>query len=774
MRIFPLGFFTGTLVLLVIPALPDTATLWQMAGIALALLLAVWGILRWRTLPRIWLLPLAGMVAGALYALLTATDVRDNWLPHAWEGKDVLLTGTIADVPERREDGLHFLFDADNPDFHGHLRMGWYAKEVPAVRAGERWQLQVRGKRPNGFMNPNGFDYEKWLFAQRISGSAYVRESTQNQRLDTSPWWNVDAVRQTLQEKIAAALPDSPSAGLVQGLAIACTDAVTQPQWDIFRKTGTIHLLAISGLHIGMVAMLGIIPVWLVWRSFPRLYLWLPRRIAAGMVGGLLATGYALLAGFNIPTQRTLIMLLVVLAGLFMRRRIPFGSIFGLALLLVLLLDPLAPLAVGFWLSFLAVALLVLLGGRRLRQGKGVAVWMQVSLSLGIIPLTAGFFGMVSLVSPLANLIAIPLVTFLVTPLVLLGVVLSGFWSQGAAWVWNGAAWLLDVLMQVLGWLADLPLASVYVPLFPWQWLWVAGAGFLLLWLPRGMPGRWLGALCLLPLWLYAPERPAPGAFRLAVLDVGQGLASVVETASHTLVFDTGPKSSETFDTGQLVVVPWLRGQGISHLDHLMVSHADNDHSGGAGAVLAEMPVTDISVGQSNTLPGYTVKLCERGQHWEWDGVRFTVLHPSPDYADPKDNNHSCVLKVENAAHSALLAADIERPAEQYLLREEENLHADVLLVPHHGSKSSSSAAFVDAVAPQIAIVTMGYLNRFHHPNPSVVQRYTSRRIKMFDTLHSGELMFDFPGENSGITIREWRHEQQHVWNSQGQPGMVK
>lgn len=778
MRIFSLSFLCGTLLLLWVPALPQAVELWLGAGVTVLVALPV--LLYLKAHSYCGLIPFTGFAGGAFYALLTAVSVQNNQLPQVLEGQDIMLVGTVADVPERREDGQRFLFDAyyasqsAQPVFQGRLRLAWYEQDAPLLRAGERWQLQVRGKRPNGFMNRNGFDYEKWLFAQRIGGSAYVRKSPQNQRLQEAPWWSVNALRQRLQENIASALPDSAVSGLVQGLAIACTDEVAQQQWDVLRKTGTIHLLAISGLHIGMVAALGILPVWLVWRCFPRLYLWVPRRIAAGIAGGVLATGYALLAGFNIPTQRTLVMLLVVLAGLVMRRRIPFSVIFSLAVLLVLLLDPLAPLAVGFWLSFLTVALLVFLGGRRYRHGKGMAVRMQLLLSLGIIPLTAGFFGMVSLVSPLANLLAIPLVTFLVTPLVLLGIVLSGFWSLGAVWVWSAAAWLLEGLMRVLGWLADGPLSAVYMPLLPWQWLWIAGAGFLLLWLPRGMPGRWLGALCLLPLVLYVPASPLPGAFRLTVLDVGQGLASVVQTAGHTLVFDTGPKVSDSFDTGELVVLPWLRGQGIRQLDSLMVSHADNDHSGGAGAILAAMPVDNILVGQADTLSGYAVTLCERGQSWQWDGVSFTVLHPDKDYVDVKDNNHSCVLKVNNGSNSILLTADIERPAEQYLIRSGADLHADVLIVPHHGSKSSSSAAFVDAVSPSIAITTTGYRNRFHHPNPAVVRRYAARHIKLMDTLASGELSIDFSDKKNQIIIYQWRREYGHFWNHPEQDSVEK
>ena len=761
MRTFSVSFFVGTLVLWVLPRLPVLDTLFWggmlcvLGGIGLLVAYR-----RWR-LATVFL----GVLLGSSYALWTAQQVRSDWLPAAWEGEDILLTGTIADVPEYRLDGLHFVLEADTPTYSGRLRMAWYDEPLPAMRAGERWQLLVRGKRPNGFMNPNGFDYEQWLFAQRIGGSGYVRQSVDNQCLTAAAWWLPNNLRQHIKEQIATTLQGSAMIGLVQGLAVAYTEAIAQDQWAILRNTGTIHLLAISGLHITMVAGLGILPVWGIWRLFPVLYLWLPLRIAAGLSGGVLATGYALLAGFNIPTQRTLIMLLVMLAGLVWRRQVPFSVTLTMALLLVLLLDPLASLSVGFWLSFVTVALLVFLGMRQRKVGKSAVVWMQWVLSLGTIPLAAGFFGMVSLSSPVANMLAIPLVTFVVTPLVLLGMVLAGWWSTGAAWFWWLAAGLLDGLMWVLAWLATLPFAAVYVSLLPLPWLVLAGLGFVLLWLPRGMVGRWLGALLMLPLLLYQPPKVAEGAFRLSVLDVGQGLASVVQTANHTLVFDTGPKVSDSFDTGELVVLPWLRGQGITHIDTLMVSHADNDHSGGAEALLAALPVDTLWVSSRDTLPSHHSNLCEAGQSWLWDGVKFSVLHPSPAFQEPRDNNRSCVLKVSNAHHSLLLTADIERPAEHWLSKSGDDVAAEVLLLPHHGSKTSSSPAFINAVAPTLGIVTSGYRNRFHHPHPSVVERYIARDIKLLNTTATGELRLDFPATGENLRLRQWREVQNHGWH---------
>lgn len=287
----------------------------------------------------------------------------------------------------------------------------------------------------------------------------------------------------------------------------------------------------------------------------------------------------------------------------------------------------------------------------------------------------------------------------------------------------------------------------------------------MLLWLPRGIPGRWLGSLLMFPLILYQPPKVEPGAFRVSVLDVGQGLASVVQTANHTLVFDTGPKVSDSFDTGELVVLPWLHGQAISQIDTLIVSHADNDHSGGANALLNALPVANLLVSSTDILANHHSNLCIAGHSWQWDGITFTVLHPDVDFPDSKENNRSCVLKIANPYHSALLTADIERPTEQWLVKKASAIQAEVLLLPHHGSKTSSSPAFIQAVAPTLGIVTSGYRNRFHHPHPSVTQRYSARDIKLLNTSETGELRLDFPANPETLCSREWRTTKMHIWH---------
>lgn len=765
MRIFSAAFFGGTLLLLWLPALPDGTVLAKaLSGWGLWVLLLYLPVRRWRHSMG-FLAGMGGLGIGAVYALLVAMQVQESQLPPAWEGEDILLQGKVVSVPEVRVDGQRFLFEVEQKDFTGRLRLAWYGDDRTEIRAGECWQLRVRAKRPNGFINQAGFDYEKWLFSQRIGGTGYVRKSTDNRRLKASFPLYPDNIRQHLGERIRAALGDSPVTGLVQGLAVAYRSDISDAQWDVLRRTGTSHLLAISGLHIGMVAGFGFLPAWLIWRLFPALYLWLPVRIAGGLLGGVMACGYALLAGFTVPTQRALAMVLVLMLGLLLRRRIPFSVTFSLALLLVLLIDPLASLSVGFWLSFLAVALLAFLAQRRHRQGKSVFIRAQLGLSVGMLPLTAGFFGAVSLVSPLANLLAIPYVTLLVAPLVLSGVLLSGIFPWLAAILWQAAGLLLEGLMHFLGWLAGFEWSSVYLPLIPWYWLLAAMAGFAWLWLPSGMPGRWLGLVLLLPLPLFQPDRPEPGAFRVSVLDVGQGLASVVQTRRHTLLFDTGPRVSGHFDTGELVILPWLRGQGVGQIDHLLVSHQDNDHRGGVEAVMAEIPVKRVMVNEAGMLGEVDADICEAGQSWQWDGVSFEILHPDRRFSGFKRNDRSCVLRVSSQYHSMLFTADIGRPAEKWLLQQEYTLKSEVLLVPHHGSKTSSSPAFIDAVMPQLAIVTSGYRNRFHHPHPSVSKRYQARDIELLNTADTGELTLDFPASDAALGIFRQRMENRHFWS---------
>ncbi|WP_245539217.1 DNA internalization-related competence protein ComEC/Rec2 [Thiolinea disciformis] len=713
-------------------------------------------------------------VIGFSFAWYNAQQVLAQQMPLPWEGQDLLVRGLVRDLPEKQLDSVRFLFQVDEvellkPDkplrltWRGQLRISWYTQQALPLEAGETWQFTVRARRPSGFMNAGGFDYEKWLFSQRIHGTAYVRDKPTPQRLAPASALSVSYWRQQISDAIAQALPHQASLGLVQGLAVSARADISDAHWETLRRTGTSHLLAISGLHISLVAALGFLPVWGIWWLFPQLYLYLPVRIASGIAGAGMATCYSLLAGFNIPTQRSLAMILVLLFGLLLRKRL--NSTYWLALVLVLIIDPLASLSVGFWLSFGSVGLLGWLLQRRLKPLRWSSIPLQIGISLGLLPLTALFFGSVSLSAPLANLIAIPWVTFVIVPLVLLGMLSWLIHDTVAQGFWQLAAWGLDGLFYLLDNLAAQPWALVNIPNLP---LWLLGLimlGAMLLLAPAGTPARWLGGVLMLPLVLWQPDKPPVGAFRLSVLDVGQGLASVVQTAHHSLIFDTGIRSSPSFDSGELVLVPWLQAQGIQKLNGLIISHSDNDHSGGAESLLNVFAASNVWVNEAPLLATYQAKLCTAGQTWEWDGVRFTFLHPNAAYQMPKRNNRSCVLKVQNAQHSLLLMADIERHAEAYLLDEAADLRAEVMLVPHHGSKTSSSPAFLQAIQPTLAIVSTGYGNRFHHPHPSTVKRYQAYGIDWLDTVDSGTISVDFSHDSEPFSVQRYRIEQRHFWN---------
>lgn len=757
-------------------------SLWAWAAVIVLVLCGLAGF-RCRACFR-WLAIPAFVALGFLYASFHAYSHIHQQLPEQLAGQDLILTGVVRGLPEADSESRRFMFDIEKAELakpsgdagnaapvglSGKIRLSWYRHFPPQLNAGERWQLVVRAKPPNGFMNPGGFDYEKWLFSQRIIGTGYIRRSELNQSLGSSWSGAVDHIRQQVQRAIQYHLEERSEKGIIAALAVAERSNITAGQWEVLRRTGTSHLVAVSGLHIALVAGFGFFPVFVIWWLLPRLYLWLPVRIAGGVSGAMAATVYALMAGFTLPTQRALVMVLIILIGLVARRGIPFMVILSWALLAVLLLDPLASLSPGFWLSFLSVLMIFLLTRRDLRRkSKWSVLTIQIGLSLGMIPLTAGLFGSASLVSPLANLVAVPYVSLLVVPLVLLGMIVLFFSEYAAAVLWQLAAHAVEWLWWGLDWLAGLSLASLSFPQLPGVWVMLAISGFVLLILPRGIPGRWLGLLLMMPVFIWQPQRIEPGTFQLTVLDVGQGLASVIQTAEHTLVFDTGPKASATFDVGELVVLPWLRARNIERIDGLVISHADNDHSGGALALLEALPVGRLitDVDDAELIGDYPAEPCRGGGAWEWDGVQFELLHPGELFEGKKRNNLSCVLRVSNGQRSVLFSGDIERPAEYWLSKQlGKGLRSEVLIVPHHGSKSSSSPAFLKRVDPQLAIVAAGYRSRFNHPAPKVVKQYRDWGIPLLNTAESGAVSVVFPMGGGALGVEEYRVEGRRFWN---------
>ncbi len=729
------------------------------------------------------LLPaLAGAFAvGFAYAAWRAELRLAAALPTAWEGEDIRIVGVIDELPQASERGVRFMFAVEAVATPAavvppRLSLAWYTQwqtggpvdPVPVLRAGERWQLTVRLKRPHGSVNPYGYDIEAWMLENNVRATGYVRRDGANARLSAFAGRARDYVaraRSAVRDRVFAALPDAPYAGVLVALAIGEQRAISEAQWKVFNRTGVTHLVSISGMHVTVFATLAGAVVFALARRSVRLTSRIPARRIAALAGVIAAAGYVLLAGAQVPAQRTLLMLTVAAIGLWIARPGTAALVWLWSLVAVLIVDPWAPLAPGFWLSFGAVGLLLYGGtgrrrgaaattrGARLRQGVLAAMRAQALITVGMVPLTLALFQQVSLIAPLANAMAIPLVTFAVVPLALAGVVVP------ADLLWQIAHAVLSALMWLLEQLADAPSAvwQQHAPVVPA----LIAAGFGVIWLaaPRGTPLRALGALWLLPLFLVRPAPPPVGAFRMTVLDVGQGLAVAIETHARALLYDTGPRYSETADAGSRIVAPYLRGAGIARLDAMVVSHQDNDHSGGTVSLLHIMPIGRLlsSVLADSPLlaalpkDGPTVIRCESGQRWEWDGVVFSLLHPTPaEYADPrvKTNDLSCVLRIDSPHGSALLTGDIEAVSEGSLLdREAARLRADVLVVPHHGSRSSSTPAFVAAVAPQVAVFTPGYRNRYGHPRPEIVARYARSQTWRTD-LH-GALTFTFSAAGS-------------------------
>jgi competence protein ComEC len=712
----------------------------------------------WRSL-RVLLTTLVAIAAGWSFACWRAEIRLADTLAAEWEGRDVLVTGVVASLPQDFERGLRFVFEVEQSGaapVPRTISIAWYRgfrdgdeHAVPEIHAGERWRLTVRLKRPHGNVNPHAFDYEGWLLEQGIRATGYVRPAEGNARLDAfvpGVMTMVERSRETIRERFRHALPEAPYAGVLVALAVGDQRAISPALWRVFARTGISHLVAISGMHVTMFAALFAAGVGWLWRRSPALALRWPAQQAGVVAGFVAAFGYCLLAGWGVPAQRTLYMLGCVALALVLRREIAPSRVLALALAVVLVIDPWAVMAAGFWLSFGAVAILFLVScGRLAAEGHlREALRTQWAVTLGLIPALLVLFQQFSLVSPLANAIAIPLVSFVVTPLAIGFAVLP---LQMLADLAHGAFVLTMFPVQ---WLADLPWANWQQAAPPVALAVLGTAGCIWALLPKGTPARWVGLSMLVPLVLWTPPRPVIGEATVTVLDVGQGLAVHVQTASHDLIYDTGPAFSADANSGERILLPYLKASGVRRLDTLVVTHQDNDHAGGAEAVLAGIPVAEV---RSSLPPNHPVRLiagardqpCVAGQRWEWDGVRFAMLHPeapAEGVVPRKTNDIACVLRVEAGAHRLLLTSDIEAVSEAGLLaREGANLASDVLVVPHHGSRTSSSAAFIAATAPRWAIFPVGYRNRFHHPNPEVWARWSATGAELLRTDAGGAVI---------------------------------
>ncbi|MES2298532.1 MAG: DNA internalization-related competence protein ComEC/Rec2 [Pseudomonadota bacterium] len=793
MRCAILGFVAGAALLQTRASLPMQAALLACALGAVAALVAARALaqVRSRAWPaaRLALHIGAGAVLGFCWAALLAKLAMAPQLARTDEGRDLTVIGVVDSLPYRFGQGVRFNFVVERvldpaARVPPHIALGWYNGDAGAaadVQPGERWQLRVRLQRPHGVANPDGFDYEVWLLEQGLRATGYVRGAgLANRRIDAfvpSVGNLIESWRATLRARIERALAGKPYAGVIVALVVGDQRAIEQSDWTVFNRTGIGHLVSISGLHITMIAGMFAMLASTLWRrSFftgAQLPLVLPAQKVAALAGAGVALLYVLLAGFGVPAQRTLYMLSVVAAALWFGRLTSVSHVLCAALGIVVLLDPWAPLWPGFWLSFGAVGMILYASvGRTGIRNAGLwqaikqGAHTQYVVTLGLVPLTMLLFAQVSLVSPVANAIAIPLVSFIVTPLALAGSVLPAPLSD---WALGLAHLMVEALVVFLKWIGNQRFALWSAPLpAPWMFCW---ALFGTLWTlaPRGWPLRPLGMVAWLPLLVQTPSHPEDGQFRVTAFDVGQGMALLIETSGHRLLYDTGPMYSPQSNAGERVIVPYLKARGIAVLDGVIVTHSDADHSGGALAVFDAVRVgwtaSSLAQGSAIVRAAPMHRRCTAGQDWRWDGVHFEMLHPDlASYADGalKSNARGCTLRISAGGRAMLLAADIEAEQEaQLVARSREKLRADVLLAPHHGSGTSSTPAFLRAVQADVAIFQVGYRNRYHHPKAQVFARYGELGVRRLRTDESGALTLDF---GPRLEVREYRSDHARYW----------
>lgn len=755
-------------------------------------------------------------VAGFCWAGWLACERFGNIIHPKFEQVDLSLKGYVCDLPQKQDNRWRFVFCVNNAQYAGKaikhpekVLLSWYIypddqknTDVPEIQSGQRWQFDVRLKAPHGSINPGGFDYELWLWSQNIGATGYIRTgktSALPQLISDERIWSVDSIREAVRSDIFKTIHDPQEAGLLAALTLGDQQAINRTDWKTFRITGVAHLVSISGLHITMMGWLAYAVISWLWRRSMRLMLWLPAHSAAAVGGMLCALFYALFAGWGIPAQRTVLMLATVVLLRLIGIRWPWYVTLLFAAVVVVAFDPWALLQAGFWLSFVAVAVL-LLQSVRAEKSKNSELdklvvlpkpsWfirivraiinaikellrVQLYISLALAPLTLLLFQQVSVIGLVANLFAIPWVTFVMVPLAMMGIL----WHA----CWYIAAWAGKILMIFLQWLENAPAAVWEGAVPPWPLSLLAVLAAIAMVAPQlRMYYRMLCVPLMLPAFLWRPSSPAVGEFEILALDVGQGSAVLVQTAHHALLYDTGAKFSAQSDAGELIVVPTLRAMGIQP-DKIVVSHIDSDHSGGLRSVHEAYPRAELlaSAPADNPLwqlPFVQKEACVAGMNWVWDDVQFSVLHPfeveqSTQAINKKKNatnKQSCVLRISayqsGTEISALLTGDIEALQEQALI---DRMHVQVLkanwlLMPHHGSKTSSSDAWIASVKPQWAVAQTGYLNRFGHPHKEVLIRYQNAQVSVRNTVTCGAALWR---SNQPEDMRCSREERKRYWH---------
>jgi competence protein ComEC len=714
-----------------------------------------------------------------LWALFNANWAIDDRLDPRLAGQDIMIQGTICEFPRINPLVQRFMLESagDVPGLPHRLFISWYeANEIP--QAGERWQFKVRLRRPRGLSNPGGFDFERWAYRQRVGATGYVRDSALNRRISgDSADCRLIGLRQRIADRLKKALTGQPGAGHLLALSVGVRSELTPADWSLLRRTGTIHLMAISGLHVGLVALF----MHFIGGQVGRLLLLTGAQTSPLVIGRACAAAgaiaYAALAGFSVPTVRAMVTVLVTVALLSMRRYISPWQILASALVAVLMVDPAAPLSTGFWLSFYAVGLLLLKGlelnhhegenrsrfSRAMRR-TSILARMQIVLAIGLGPLSALFFDQISLIAPISNLIIVPMFALVIVPLTLFGTVSLSISSALARVVLQIAAQAMEWALKILTWLDGLPVTVWHPPpMSSAAFALIIASTLVLLW-PRPVPGRW-SVLALLIAAIAGLMSSGDLKLRVVVMDVGQGLAVLIQTSGHALVFDTGP-AYRTRDAGQSVVLPTLRYFGVRKLDTIVISHGDSDHRGGVHSVLAGYPDAVLMAPARVAIDGTSHVACEAGLTWVWDGIEFRFLHPEPGNhdADWSENDDSCVLLVRSARTGILLPGDIEGRAEAYLTGQGLIPEVDLVVAPHHGSKSSSSKAFVAATRPRYVVFSAGHRNRWGFPAEQVSARWRNTGAKGMTTAESGAIIFETGPFGALMLRRRQRLDGHRIW----------
>ncbi len=759
---------------------------WVNLGLGLvALPMMLWRS-RWRYLGW-FLLVLVGMTWRVS---LLNTQV----LPAALEGRHLLVTACIEGVPLLRAQSTRMDARLRSPaSVDGLLaRLSVYRQPID-VHAGECWQMTLKMKRAHGYANPGGFDYERWLFARGVAATAYVKKPQTMVRvrgLESRSFVGLKTLRSLRQQWLGSlrkATESLPFSGVLLAITMGDRERISAEQWQVFRNTGTSHLVAISGLHISLISgLVYVISTALIGFMSRRFVIGFQplfgKRLAISM-GMFAALAYAFLADFSLPTVRATILVAVMSVGFMFRRPVQASRSLAWALILILLFDPLAVLSAGFWLSFSAVAAILWLlpQDRRLQQSdprrlskvrRSLWHWsrLQLGIALGLAPLTLLWFQQASLLAPLANLLAIPLFSLLIIPLALLSAIVLLISPMVGSWLLGITDALLGLMWMPLSSMSQLAWVNWLTPDLPWlTWLLLA-VGALLLTAPGGFPGRWLGVLMWLPALMHQPDRPQYGQAEFTLLDVGQGLSAVIQTQNKTLLFDAGPVYRSGFNTGDSVVLPFLRSRGIHTLDRMIISHGDSDHVGGAPAILKALRVERVDSGEPLPLKAPSER-CIAGQRWSWDGVDFEFLWPSLQN-ESIQNNRSCVLRVEANGQVLLLTGDIEADAEDRLMamhavidaHEPDPLQADVMVAPHHGSKTSSSLAFIARIKPRWVLFPLGYQNRYHFPSNKVTRRYRQAGVAMRDTASNGAIRVLLGASDGMLSPLSYRQQNPRWW----------